>query len=66
MLMRMIQLEKQFSGMDALEMAFSPDTGLLDTVLQVKRRDNALKILSEVSKVDSDFLDRLRHKSILS
>ena len=65
-LMRMIQLEKQFSGMDALEMAFSPDTGLLDTVLQIKKRDNALKMLSEVSKVDSDFLDRLRNNSILS
>ena len=66
MLMRMIQLEKQFSGMDALEMAFSPDTGLMDTTLQVKRRDDALAILSEVSKVDSDFLDRLRNNSILS
>ena len=66
MLLRMIQLEKQFSGMDALEMAFSPDTGLLDTTLHVKKRDNALAILSEVSKVDSDFLDRLRNKSILS
>jgi hypothetical protein len=65
-LMRMIQLEKQFSGMDALEMAFSPDTGLLDTTLQIKKRDNALKMLSEVSKVDSDFLDRLRNNSILS
>lgn len=65
-LMRMIQLEKQFSGMDALEMAFTPDTGMLDTVLHVKKRDEALSLLSEVSKVDSDFLNRLRYKSILS
>lgn len=64
--LRMIQLEKQFKGMDELEMAFSPDTGLLDTTLQVKKRDNALSVLSEVSKVDTDFLNRLRHKSILS
>jgi len=65
-LLRMIQLEKQFSGMDALEMAFNPDTGLLDTALHVKKRDDALSMLSEVSKVDKNFLDRLRHKSILS
>jgi predicted NAD-dependent protein-ADP-ribosyltransferase YbiA (DUF1768 family)/alkylated DNA repair dioxygenase AlkB len=65
-LLRMIQLEKQFSGMDALEMAFNPDTGLLDTTLHVKKRDNALTMLSEVSKVDKNFLNRLRNNSILS
>ena len=65
-LLHMIQLEKQFSGMDALEMAFSPDTGLLDTTLQVKKRDQALKMFEESSKIDEDFLNRLRYDSILS
>lgn len=65
-LMHMMQLEKQFSGMDALEMAFSPDTGLMDTTLQIKKRDNAFTMFDEASKIDSDFLKRLRHDSILS
>ena len=65
-LLHMVQLEKQFSGMDSLEMAFTPDTGLLDTVLQIKKRDDAFKMFDESSKIDSDFLNRLRHKSILS
>ena len=65
-LLHMVQLEKQFSGMDALEMAFSPDTGLLDTTLQVKKRDEALKLFENSSKIDTDFLKRLRHGSILS
>jgi len=66
-LMHMMQLEKQFNGMDQLEMAFSPDTGLMDTTLQIKKRDNAFKMFeSEQSKIDNDFLNRLRHNSILS
>jgi len=66
-LMHMMQLEKQFKGMDELEMAFSPDTGLMDTTLQIRKRDKAFKVLDEEqSKVDSDFLERLRYKSLLS
>lgn len=66
-LMHMMQLEKQFSGMDKLEMAFSPDTGLMDTTLQIKKRDNAFKMFEEeMSKIDTDFLKRLRYNSILS
>ena len=65
-LLHMVQLEKQFSGMDSLEMSFSPDTGLMDTTLQVKKRDDAFKMFDESSKIDSDFLKRLRHNSLLS
>jgi hypothetical protein len=65
-LMHMLQLEKQFKGMDELEMAFSPDTGLMDTTLQIKKRDDAFKLFDETSKIDSDFLKRLRKDSILS
>jgi alkylated DNA repair dioxygenase AlkB len=65
-LMHMLQLEKQFKGMDELEMAFSPDTGLMDTTLQIKKRDDAFKLFDETSKIDSDFLKRLRNNSILS
>jgi hypothetical protein len=66
LLMHMMQLEKQFKGMDELEMAFSPDTGLMDTTLQIKKRDDAFKMFDEASKIDSDFLKRLRNDSILS
>ena len=65
-LMHMLQLEKQFKGMDELEMAFSPDTGLMDTTLQIKKRDDAFKLFDETSKIDSNFLERLRNNSILS
>ena len=65
-LMHMLQLEKQFKGMDELEMAFSPDTGLMDTTLQIKKRDDAFKLFDETSKIDSNFLKRLRNNSILS
>ena len=65
-LMHMMQLEKQFKGMDELEMAFSPDTGLMDTILQIKKRDDAFKMFAEASKIDSDFLKKLRNNSILS
>jgi hypothetical protein len=67
LLMHMMQLEKQFKGMDELEMAFSPDTGLMDTTLQIKKRDDAFKMFeNEQSKIDNDFLKRLRNDSILS
>lgn len=66
-LLHMVQLEKQFSGLDSLELAFNPDTGLLDTTLQIKKRDDAFKLFeNEQSKIDSDFLNRLRYDSILS
>lgn len=64
--LHMIQLEKQFSGMDSLELMFSPDTGMLDTTLQVKKRDKSFDLFMEMSKIDSDLLKKLRYDSILS
>lgn len=64
--LHMIQLEKQFSGMDSLELMFSPDTGMLDTTLQVKKRDKSFNLFMDMSKIDSDLLKKLRYDSILS
>jgi len=64
--LHMIQVEKQAKGMSDLEMMFSPDTGLLDTTLLVKKRDEAYKNFSEMSKIDKETLKRLRYKSLLS
>jgi hypothetical protein len=64
--LHMIQVEKQSKGMSDLEMMFSPDTGLLDTTLLVKKRDEAYKNFSEMSKIDEETLKRLRYKSLLS
>ena len=64
--LHMIQVEKQSKGMSDLEMMFSPDTGLLDTTLLVKKRDEAYKNFSEMSKIDKETLERLRYKSLLS
>ena len=64
--LHMIQVEKQSKGMADLEIMFSPDTGLLDTTLLVKKRDEAYKNFSEMSKIDKETLERLRYKSLLS
>ena len=66
MFLHLIQVEKQSKGMSDLEMMFNPDTGLLDTTLLVKKRDEAYKNFSEMSKIDSETLERLRYKSLLS
>jgi hypothetical protein len=66
MFLHLIQVEKQSKGMSDLEMMFSPDTGLLDTTLLVKKRDEAYKNFSEMSKIDKETLKRLRYKSLLS
>ena len=64
--LHLIQVEKQSKGMSDLEIMFSPDTGLLDTTLLVKKRDEAYKNFSEMTKVDDETLERLRYKSLLS
>ena len=66
MFLHLIQVEKQSKGMSDLEIMFNPDTGLLDTTLLVKKRDEAYKNFSEMSKIDLETLDRLRYKSLLS
>jgi len=64
--LHLIQIEKQSKGMSDLEIMFSPDTGLLDTTLLVKKRDQAYKNFSEMSKIDKQTLENLRYKSLLS
>ena len=64
--LHLIQIEKQSKGMSDLEIMFSPDTGLLDTALLVKQRDQAYKNFSQMSKIDKETLENLRYKSMLS
>ena len=64
--LHLIQIEKQSKGMSDLEIMFSPDTGLLDTALLVKQRDQAYKNFSQMSKIDKETLEKLRYKSMLS
>jgi hypothetical protein len=65
-LLHIVQAEKQFSGMDSLEMAYNPDTAIVDTSLEVIKRQNDLDKLKKLSSIDKDTLDRLLEKSILS
>jgi hypothetical protein len=65
-LLHIIQAEEQFSGQDDLEMAFNPDTGIVDTTLQVLNRKDSLDKLEETSKIDQASLTNLLDNSIIS
>lgn len=61
-----IELEKQGQGMNEAAMVSTGDTIKLSTVQQVNKRDEALNALEGQSKLDQDFLKKLRSESILS
>lgn len=61
-----IELEKQGEGMNGLQILSTGDTVKLNTVQQVNKREDALEALSGKSKIDQEFLDNFKNKSILS
>ena len=65
-LLNFIQLEKQGEGMNSVQMVSTGDTVKLGTVQQVNKREDALEALSGKSKIDKDYLDKFKNKSILS
>ena len=65
-LLHIVQAEEQFSGQDDLEMAFSPDTNIVDTALQIINRQNSLDKLESTSKIDKKSLKNLLDNSIIS
>jgi hypothetical protein len=65
-LLHMVQAEEQFKGQDDLEMAFSPDTSIVDTTLQIINRQDSLDKLESTSKIDKKSLKNLLDNSIIS
>lgn len=65
-LLHMVQAEEQFKGQDDLEMAFSPDTNIVDTTLQIINRQDSLDKLESTSKIDQASLKNLLKNSIIS
>ena len=65
-LLHIVQAEEQFSGQDELEMAFNPDTGVVDTTLQIINRKDSLNKLEQTSKIDKASLKKLMDHSIVS
>ena len=65
-LLNFIELEKQGEGMNNLQMVSTGDTVKLSTVQQVNKREDALEALSGKSKIDKEFLNNFKNKSILS
>lgn len=61
-----IELEKQGEGMNGLQILSTGDTVKLSTVQQVNKREDALAALTGKSKIDQEFLDNFKNKSILS
>ena len=65
-LLHMVQAEEQFKGQDDLEMAFSPDTNIVDTALQIINKQDSLDKLESTSKIDKKSLENLLKNSIIS
>ena len=60
------QIKDQSSGMEELEIYFSPDTANLDTLVSVQNRDDFIERLKNNSKVDNETLERMTKDSIIS
>jgi ribonuclease HI len=60
-----IEIEKQIQGLESVKRQSNPDTKLLKTVQQVRKREQQFVDSSNSSKIDEDLPKDLREKSIL-
>lgn len=61
-----IELEKQYEGLETLQMIYAPDTSKLTTLQQVIKRIELFDKLKRNSKIDQEFLIKLMEDSLLS
>ena len=61
-----IELEKQIKGLDSVKKQSNPDTNVLKTVQQIKKKENMFVDSLESSKIDPDLPLKLKNESILS
>ena len=61
-----IELEKQYEGLETLQMIYAPDTSKLTTLQQVIKRIELFDKLKRNSKIDQEFLTKLMEDSLLS
>jgi len=61
-----IELEKQYEGLETLQMIYAPDTSKLTTLQQVIKRIELFDKLKRNSKIDQEFLTALMKDSLLS
>jgi hypothetical protein len=61
-----VEIEKQIKGLEAVKRQSNPDTKLLKTVQQVRKREQQFLDSTETSKVDPQLPYDIRNKSILS
>ena len=61
-----IELEKQYEGLETLQMIYAPDTSKLTTLQQVIKRIELFDKLRKNSKLDKEFIEALMNKSLLS
>ena len=60
-----IEIEKQIQGLESVKRQSNPDTKLLKTVQQVKKRERQFVDSLDSSKIDPDLAQGLRKRSIL-
>jgi ribonuclease HI len=60
-----LEIEKQIKGLEAVKRQSNPDTKLLKTIQQVRKREQAFLDSTETSKVDPSLPEGIRNKSIL-
>ena len=60
-----LEIEKQIKGLEAVKRQSNPDTKLLKTIQQVRKREQAFLDSTETSKVDPALPEAIRNKSIL-
>jgi hypothetical protein len=61
-----IELEKQYEGLETLQMIYAPDTSKLTTLQQVIKRIELFDKLRKNSKLDKEFIEALMNQSLLS
>jgi hypothetical protein len=64
--LHLLEIEKQIKGLESVKRQSNPDTKLLKTVYQIKKRTKQYVDSIDNSKVDSEFVEKLRNESIIS
>jgi hypothetical protein len=64
--LHLLEIEKQIKGLESVKRQSNPDTKLLKAVYQIKKRTQQYVDSIDNSKIDTEFVEKLRNESILS
>lgn len=64
--LHLLEIEKQIKGLESVKRQSNPDTKLLKAVYQIKKRTQQYVDATDNSKIDTEFVKKLRNESILS